>query len=245
MRLIVRMTALETKLFLREPGTLLIVVLLPTVILVALGIVLAPNRPEPSLGGQRFVDLFVPSMVVITLAVLGVNTMPARLVRYRQKGFLRRLSTTPIGPVTVLVAQLLVNVAIAVVGLVVLMIVGYVAFGIPMPRQPIDFAAAFLLGMTALLALGLLIAAVSATSGVAAALIVPLFVTVMFLGGVYVPRPYLPDVVQRVGDFMPPGVQALQDAWLGTADLSLPPLAVMAAITVLAGGAAARRFRWD
>ena len=37
----------------------------------------------------------------------------------------------------------------------------------------------------------------------------------MFLGGVYLPRWLLPEVLVRIGDFTPPGVQALLDAWSG------------------------------
>lgn len=70
-----------------------------------------------------------------------------------------------------------------------------------------------------------------------------MFFTAMFLGGVYFPRFLLPDVLIRVGDFMPPGVQALQDAWTGTGPQP-PHLAVMAAITTVAGLAAAK-LRWE
>jgi ABC-2 type transport system permease protein len=66
----------------------------------------------------------------------------------------------------------------------------------------------------------------------------------MFLGGVYVPRQFLPDVIQRLGEYTPPGVQAMLDAWLGTAP-QLVPLGIMAAITVIAGLTAARIFRWE
>ena len=31
----------------------------------------------------------------------------------------------------------------------------------------------------------------------------------MFLGGVYMPRALLPEIVQRIGEFTPPGVPAL------------------------------------
>ena len=54
----------------------------------------------------------------------------------------------------------------------------------------------------------------------------------------------LPEVLIRIGDYTPPGVQALLDAWSGTSP-QLAQLAVMALITVLAGAAAARRFRWE
>ena len=123
---------------------------------------------------------------------------------------------------------------VAVVSLVVLIAVGNLVFQIPFPKDPIGFAVAFLLGMSALFALGLLVAAVSPTTGIATALFIPLFALVMFLGGVYLPRAMLPEFLIRIGDYTPPGVQALLDAWSGTSP-QLSQLAVMALITVVAG----------
>jgi ABC-2 type transport system permease protein len=239
-----KLTLLETKLFLREPATWIVAVLLPAFILVAIGVIFAPQVPDLSSGGPRFIDLFVPSLVVITLATLGVNTMPARLATYREKGVLRRLSATPVNPAKLLIAQLVINMAVAVVAVVVLIVVGNLAFRIPLPRHPIGFVAAFLLGMSALFALGLLVAAVAPTARAGAAYIVPIYVAVMFLGGVYVPRMFLPDFLVRIGDYTPPGVQAMLDAWTGTAP-DLLQLATMAAITLVAGVAATRLFRWE
>lgn len=106
------------------------------------------------------------------------------------------------------------------------------------------FALALVLGTAALLALGLLVAAVAPTTKAAQALAVPLFLVVMFFGGVYVPRFLLPDLLVRIGGYTPPGVQALLDAW--TADAPQPlHLAIMAAVAVVAGAVAARLFRWE
>ncbi len=132
----------------------------------------------------------------------------------------------------------------AVVSLVVLIVVGNLVLQIPLPKDPIGFAVAFLLGMSALFALGLLVAAVAPTAGIATALFVPLFALVMFLGGVYLPRQMLPEFLIRIGDYTPPGIQALLDAWSGTSPQPAQ-LAVMGLITILAGAAAARRFRWE
>ena len=73
--------AVEAKLFFREPGVWLLAILLPTFVLVVIGILFAPHRPDPILDGQRFIDLFVPSMVVISLATLGISTMKPPVVR--------------------------------------------------------------------------------------------------------------------------------------------------------------------
>ena len=121
-------------------------------------------------------------------------------MKYREKGVLRRLSTTPANPWSLLTAQLTVNMGVAVVSVIVLIVVGNVVFQIPVPQDPLGFAAAFLLGMSALFALGLLVAAVAPTPGIATALFVPLFALVMFLGGVYLPREMLPDFLIRIGD---------------------------------------------
>jgi ABC-2 type transport system permease protein len=98
--------------------------------------------------------------------------------------------------------------------------------------------------MAALLAIGLLVAAVARSAGVATAIAVPLFFFVMLLGGVYLPRYLLPEIMVRIGELAPPGVQGLQDAWLGSAP-QLLPLAVMAAITLVCGVVASRLFRWE
>jgi ABC-2 type transport system permease protein len=66
----------------------------------------------------------------------------------------------------------------------------------------------------------------------------------MFLGGVYLPRFMLPEVVVRISDYTPPGVQALQDVWTGTAPQPLY-LVMMAGITLVAGAVAAKSFRWE
>ena len=79
---------------------------------------------------------------------------------------------------------------------------------------------------------------------IASALFVPLFAFVMLLGGVYLPRMLLPEFLIRIGDFTPPGVQAMLDAWSGTSP-QLTQLAVMVLITVVAGATAAKRFRWE
>lgn len=234
----------ETKLFFRDTGTWIVALLLPTVILVALGALPVVHEPSPVFGGYRFIDFFIPSLVVMTLAMLGVSTLPIRLATYRERGVLRRLSTTPVKPATLLVAQLVINMVVAVVSLLLLIAVGNLAFGVPLPQNPIGFVTAFLLGMSSLFALGLLVAAVAPTARAGTALAMPLFALVMFLGGVYFPRSFLPDFLIRAGDFTPPGVQALIDAWAGTAPQPLH-LAALAVVTVAAGMAAARLFRWE
>jgi ABC-2 type transport system permease protein len=182
----------------------------------------------------------VPSLVVVTLAFLELNRLPATVASYREKGVLRWLSVTPVHPAMLLMAQLLINLVAGVLGVGLLVAVGALVFGIDLPHDPLGFAAAFLLGASSLFALGMIVAALAPTARAATVL----FVLIMFLGGVYLPRFMLPEVVVRIGDYTPPGVQALQDVWTGTAPQPLY-LVMMAGITLVAGAVAAKSFRWE
>ncbi|MFF0121403.1 ABC transporter permease [Micromonospora arida] len=234
----------EARLYLRDLPTLLTIVGLPTMILVVLGLIPSLREPDPNFDGQNFVNYFAPSLLVVTLAMVGVNTMPMALATYRERGVLRRLATTPAHPGALLAAQLVVALAAILASALLLIVVGRLAFGVPLPRHPLGFTLAFVLGTAALLALGLLVAAVARTTKAAQALAVPLFLLTMFFGGVYLPRFLLPDVVARIGDYTPPGVQALLDAWTGPSPQPLH-LAIMAVIAVAAGASAAKLFRWE
>jgi ABC-2 type transport system permease protein len=234
----------ETKLLFRDPITWLAAVALPSAVLLIFGAIFAPHRPDPDLGGQRFIDLFTPSLVVITLGTLGIQTLPIRLATYREKGVLRRFSTTPAHPARLLAAQLVLYMITSIIALALLVVVANVAFGVPLPGHPVGYVAAFLIGMSSLFALGLLVAAIAPTARVATALAIPMFFVAMLLGGVYLPRFLLPEILVRIGDFTPPGVQGLQDAWLGTAP-QLWPILGMGILTIVVGALAVRMFRWE
>jgi len=239
------MTALATmewRLLRREPLVLIFGFAFPVVLLVVMG--LATGGPDKDLGGLRLIEAYVPILIAFNLAMLGVSVLPTALATYRERGVLRRLSTTPAHPLRLLIAQLITYLVTAVVALLLLIVVARVAFDVPLPRDPLAYLAAFLLGMSSLFTVGLLLAAIAPSARVATAIAIPLFFAVMFLGGVYIPRVALGEGLMRIGEFTPPGVQGLQDAWMGTAP-ALLPLVGMAVLTLVGGAVAVRAFKWE
>ena len=83
------------------------------------------------------------------------------LAGYRERGVLRRLQTTPVGRPGCSAAQLAVNLTVAAVTVVLVLAVARLALRRGLPRQPAGFVLAALLAAAALLAIGLLIAAVA------------------------------------------------------------------------------------
>jgi ABC-2 type transport system permease protein len=241
---LITLSRTETRLFLRDPLTVAVAVLLPTLLLVGLGSVPALREPLPTFGGQTFIAYFAPSLLAITIAQLGLQTLPTGLANYRERGVLRRFSTTPVRPSLVLLVQLLVNLVTALLATVVLLVVAVVAFGVPGPRHPVQFTLALLLGVAAVFALGLVIAAVAPRARTATGIGALTFMATLFFAGVYLPNFLLPDALVQIGRFIPPGVGAIQDSWNG-AGANPMVLVTMAVITVAASAVAARLFRWE
>jgi ABC-2 type transport system permease protein len=241
-----KLLALETKLHLRDWPSLLFTVALPVGLLVVLGYSI-PGFTEQQDSGERIVDTHMPSsMALLALLTLSCSVLPAVMATYRQQGVLRRMSTTPVHPSRLLGVQLLINLAVGTVSTGLLIVVSWLAFGSAPPRQWAGFILVFLLGSAALMALGLVIAALAPNAksapGIGSAVMFPL----MFLGGIWVPREVMPDAVRVISDYSVAGpfAQALKDTWAGHAP-QLMHLVVVAAGLVVFGGLAVRLFRWE
>ncbi len=104
------LTRIETKLFLREPAGLFFVFVLPLGLLTIFSLIDAGDGNS----GDGIPASFLPTMAIgIGIGLLGMATLPMILAGYREKGVLRRMSTTPVKPVKLLVAQLLLHLAAA------------------------------------------------------------------------------------------------------------------------------------
>ena len=244
MSALTKLVQIEARLFWRDPMTFVIGLLLPTVVLLGLGAVPMLREPSEEYDGVRFIDYFAPSTIVMAVGVIGLTNLPAVLAAYREHGVLRRMRATPVHPSKLLVAQLIVNLGASLVSALLVIIAGNLVFDVPIPQHLLGFTIAFVLGISAVFAIGMVVAAVAPTARAASGLSTVLFMTAMFFGGVYLPRFMLPDAVARAGDFVPPGVQSLLDSWNGTAP-AVVPLLVMAATAVAAAAVAARIFKWE
>ena len=239
-----KITATETKLFLRSPFMPLGGLLLPSILLLAIGAIPGMSKPSEAAGGYRLIDAWVPSLIVISIAMLALQSIPAAVATYREQGVLRRLATTPVHPANLLGAQLLIHVAVSLTAIALVLGLGNAVYDVPLPKHPLSFALTLVLGVVATFALGLIAAAVARTSKAAGGVAMVAFLPIMFFGGVYLPRAFLPEVLRRIGDYLPPGSQPLQDAWVGTGVQPLQ-LAVLAAFAVLGTALAAKLFRWE
>jgi ABC-2 type transport system permease protein len=241
-----RLVVTEGKLFARERVGLIWGVGFPLVLLVIFGSIPAFKDHHANLGGLSTLDVYVPILMAFVLAMIALNALPPTLAGYREKGVLRRLSTTPVGASRVLAAQLAVNLATAAVSMVALLAVARIAYHVPLPRQGAGFVAAVLLTAVALFGLGTFISAVCSTGRAANAVGAILFFPMMFFAGLWVPIPEMPSFLQHISNYTPlgAGVQSLQETTSGVWPHPLL-VVVLVAWAVIFGGAAAKLFRWE
>ncbi|MFI0982272.1 ABC transporter permease [Streptomyces sp. NPDC021093] len=236
----------EARLFGREPGALFWVLLFPTVLMVILGMIPDFREPSADLGGRRTIDLYVPVAVLLSMIMAGLQAMPPTLVGYRERGILRRMSTTPVRPATLLGAQIVVNAVAALGSGLLVLLVGRLAFDVALPKQLFGYVLALALAVLAALALGATVCAVTRTTKAAQAVGSVIFFPTMFTAGVWIPVQAMPDTLRAIVEITPLGAasQALDDAMLG-AWPGWDHLGVLAAWMIVLIAAASRWFKWE
>ena len=241
-----QLTVTELKLFVREKSGPAFGVGLPLLLLIIFGNLPFYHEHRADLGGLTLLDTYVPILVAFVLAMLALNVLPPVLAGYREKGVLRRLRTTPVGPVRVLSAQLIIVLLTALVSVTALLLVARFAFGVVLPRQLAGFVLAAVLAALALIAIGLFVTAAAPGGRSANALGAAVFYPLVFFGGLFLPIQTMPDALRHFSHATPMGaaVTAFQDTAQGhwPSWLSLLTLVVYA---VVGFAAAAKLFRWE
>lgn len=241
-----KLAFVETKLFLREKIAVAALLGIPVALVIGFGMIPGFGKPDKSLGGQIGTEYIASVGVAIVIVMLGLNGIPSVMGTYRERGILRRLSATPVRPLALLTAKLVVWLATVLVSVALVVVVSRLAFHVPLPVKLGWFLLSVALGVAALFALGMFVAAVAPTSRSAMGIGWLLFFPNMFLAGVYFPTNQMSPALQHIGDYAPLGaaLHAVRETWMGQNPHPLY-LGIMAAWAVVAGLAAARFFRWE
>ena len=241
-----RLAVVEAKLFLREKAALIGVFGLPVALVLGFGLIPGFSDPQKGLSHQIGTEFIAAVGVAIILGSLGFTAVPMVLGQYRERGVLRRLGVTPVRPLMLLLADMTVWAAAAVLSVAMVVAVVRFAFHVPAPVKPGWFILSVLLGIAAMFMTGLLAAAVAPTARSAAGIGWLLFFPNMFLAGVYFPSEEMSATMRQVGNFTPLGaaLHAVRDSWMGI-DPRPEYLGIMAAWALVAGVLAARFFRWE
>lgn len=247
MRALITLTMAESKLLRRDWGLLGFGLAFPPFLLFVMGAFL-PDFQEASaeLGGLRPIDVYTPVVLMLVFAMVGITSIPSYLATYRHTGVLRRMRTTPVGPVRLLSAQLLSHLLLILMAGALTVAVAILAFDVSLEGSWPWFAVSSILAATAMFSIGLVVGAVAPSPSSAPAAGTFIWMTMMFFAGLWYPREVMVAPLRRISDLSPSGaaVDAMNQAWFGGAP-SAETVAVLVGWTVVIGAVAARTFRWE
>lgn len=237
MRAVRELWWVEAKVLVREPLTLVFVVVLPLVMLYVLNGVFGTEVDPEVWEGRPPVDFYTPSYVALVSATTGVLSVPVHLASYREQGVLRRFQASALPARVLFAAQAGVAFATATVGAVVLTVASVLSYDAPLPESWPGVLVAHLLVCTSFAALGVLLGLVMPTARAAQGLGVVLFFVFLMLGGAGPPREVLPGGLRAIGDAIPLTYAArtmrspwLDGSWDWTASVVVAAVLVLSAL---------------
>jgi ABC-2 type transport system permease protein len=235
----------QGKLALREPYALFGGLALPAILLAVFGFIGQANPGNVGDTGLSIIEVWTPTILVLSFIFISVS-LPNTLVRDREIGWLRRVSTTPLHPSRLLAAQLIIDLILAAAAVLMVILEAKFVFGASLRVQILPFAVSLLLSIVELFALGLVLVALVPTQTVAQPVAGVVTFGLMFLSGLWVNPAQIGDPLRTIMYYSPSGaaVKAVLDSAFN-GGLSYAALVTMAVYTVIFGFIAIRYFRWE
>src|SRR6266852_5332269 len=189
---------------------------------------------------------------VIALTVMGSFWgLSAALVTFREQGILRRFHVTPVSPSDMLASSVVANFVLTLPTVLIEFLFARTVFHVTHFGNLASALLLITIGAVSFASMGLVVASVTNTMQETQVINQLIWLPLIFLSGATVPLASLPQVVSRVGLFLPATylVTELQDAiywsadpWNGDVLIAVASLLVWAGLTFFLS---AQLFRWE
>jgi ABC-2 type transport system permease protein len=248
MRALAKLTWLEIKIFVREPmgvvGTIGIPVLLFVVMTRLFG---SSTSTAPRQSGWP-ASSFLPVLTSILIALSAVTSLITIISIYREGGILKRLRATPLPPVVILTAHVMVKLIFTAITLAAMLLAGRRYFP-PGSQIPIpSFAAALLFTTWAILSIGFVIASIVPTARFAQPIAAAIVYPMLGVSGLFYPIERMPPLLQTLASVSPLtyAVSLLDGVWKGESWRAHgADVAALLLTFVICTAISAKVFRWE
>jgi ABC-2 type transport system permease protein len=247
MKSLLKMTWMEAKLFLREPVGAFFTLVFPLMMLFLFGSIYG-NEPTPMFGGHGTIDISIPAYTAMIIATTGLMAITITMATYRENGILRRLRTTPVSPLVVLAAQVIVVFAMTSLGMLLLVVAGKLVYHVRFEGNAFSVLAGFVLSSLSFFGLGFILAGIMPTARTAQVVGMVLLYPMLFLSGAGFPRELLPETIKKISAFLPLTyvVTLLRGLWIGeTWGQHTTDVVVLAVLLVAGVLISVKTFRWE
>jgi ABC-2 type transport system permease protein len=249
MRGLGRLIWIELKIFLREPLGAFGTVVAPVLVLVLFGrIGTYVVRGGAQKAATAFFTVDVPVFVSILISLNAVVSLVSIMSIYRESGILKRLSTTPLRPHTILTAHVIVKLLLTSATLVLALLFAnrslLTAAGIPFVR----FLLAVLIATASILSMGFVIASIVPSGRFAQPITSVLLYPMIAVSGLFVPLSSFSPGFRSFSRVLPMtyAVSLLHGIWKGEAwSPHLGDIGALFVVFVICIALSTKIFRWE
>jgi ABC-2 type transport system permease protein len=152
----------------------------------------------------KSVNFIVPGVIAVIMMIVGAIMTALSIVKEKERGTIEQILVSPIRPLELMVGKIVPYMFIAVVDLAIIVVAGYVVFGVPIKGSLPQFALLSLAYLLAALGVGVLVSTLATTmqSAMIAAFFLSLLPSVLLSGFVF-PIENMPAPIRVITYFFP------------------------------------------
>jgi ABC-2 type transport system permease protein len=248
MKSLYKMTWMEAKLFLREPASAFFTLVFPLMMLFIFGSIYGSQTIPGADNSQEAISNLIPAFTAMVIGMAGMMPVTITLATYREKGILRRLQTTPIHPLVVMAAQVIVVFIMTTLGVFLLYAAGKIFFNVSFVGNIFSILGGFILASLSFFGVGFILAGTMPSARTAQIVAMVLLYPMLILSGAAWPRELMPATVERISAFLPLTyvVNLLRGLWIGEGwSLHLMDVSILVTMLMVGVLISIKLFRWE
>jgi ABC-2 type transport system permease protein len=247
-RALAKLTWLEIKIFVREPMGVIGTMGIPVAVFLIASRLAGPRMAREAVRTGGAATAMLPVLASLLMALSAVSSLVTIVSIYREGGILKRLRATPLSPMVILSAHVLVKLIFTVLTLAIMLILGrrYIPPGAHVPV--LSYGVALTFTTWAILSIGFLIASIVPTARFAQPLAALILYPMVALSGLFFPVDVLPQWMRLAARLLPLGyaVSLLDGIWRGEGWAAhLGDVVALTLFFAVLTAISSRVFRWE
>jgi ABC-2 type transport system permease protein len=192
----------QIKSFYRDPQALTFTIVMPLLIMLVLNLfnihVVGPG------GRQRnYMDLLLPGMIALTATSVGMQSVVFGIVRYKERGVLRRIKASPASATAFINGIAASRVVMVALSAVLTYLAGRYIFQAHPSGNGLGLIAMSVFSAPAFIAVGMIVVGLAKNEDQAGPMMFLFFLPMLLFSGLFVPRTGLNDAVAWVTHGLP------------------------------------------
>lgn len=236
---------MQLRLFTRDFFSFFFALVFPVLMLFLFGGIFE-NTPIYDGADVKMMDMSVPAYSVMVMGVTGLMSLPLTVSGYKEKKIYKRFDATPVGKKSIMLAQVLVNLIMTLIGISILLISGKLLYHIQIKGAFLSLCISMLISIAAMFSMGFLFTAIGRDLKSTTLLCYLFYFIMLFLSGATMPDMLFPDTIKKFSVLLPMtyAVDLMQGIFAGDS-LSLhgKELLVLGSLTVICTAAGAILYR--